>query len=188
MIDSCIGLLIFLQLVAIDEGFRADLKRTRTYSPTCKRKIKEHMAQIEDHFREGHLMWLQQVEQVRDQFQELADQIQHKEYSPFSLNQIRVACIRRGTNLVLLMIHHIYNKDCSHDIANQAHCLDNRAYNKFYKMRAELQVTKQMWKHEKEEEHNALREAQEKAIHVVRRRKLKVLPSSPSNRVPKMIL
>ncbi|KAG0578720.1 hypothetical protein KC19_4G045000 [Ceratodon purpureus] len=67
------------ELVAIDEGFRADLKRIRTYSPGCKRKIKEHMSEIEDRFREDHLMWLQQVEEVREQFQELADDMQHQE-------------------------------------------------------------------------------------------------------------
>lgn len=70
-----------MQLVAIDEGFRADLKRIKTYSPGCKRQIKEHMSEIEDHFREDHLMWLQQVEEVREQFQELADDMQHKEYN-----------------------------------------------------------------------------------------------------------
>jgi len=68
-----------MQLVAIDQGFRVDLKRIKTYSPACKRKIKEHMAQIEGHFREDHLMWLQQVEEVREQFQELADEVHHKE-------------------------------------------------------------------------------------------------------------
>jgi len=41
-------------------------------------------------------------------------------------------------------------------------------------MRAELEVTKEMWKQEKEEQHKALRAAQEKAILVVRRRKAKV--------------
>jgi len=68
-----------MQLVATDEGFRADLKRIRTYSPACKRQIKDHMAQIEGRFREDHLMWLQQVEVVREQFQELADEVQRKE-------------------------------------------------------------------------------------------------------------
>lgn len=50
----------------------------------------------------------------------------------------------------------------------------NRACDEFLKMRVELEVTKEMWKQEKEEQHKSLRAAQEKAILVVRRRKAKV--------------
>lgn len=68
-----------MQLIAIDEVFREDLRLIKRYSPTCEKKIEEHMSRIEDSFRTKHLMRLQDIEEVREQFQDFADNMQQKE-------------------------------------------------------------------------------------------------------------
>ncbi|XP_073387692.1 uncharacterized protein [Physcomitrium patens] len=67
------------RLIAIDEVFREDLRLIKRYSPTCEKKIEEHMSRIEDSFRTKHLMRLQDIEEVREQFQDFADNMQQKD-------------------------------------------------------------------------------------------------------------
>lgn len=63
----------------MDARFREDLRRIQTYTPSCKKKIKEEMGLIEDHLRDKRLLWLQELESIRDQFEELAHNLQQEE-------------------------------------------------------------------------------------------------------------
>ena len=43
------------------------------------------MGLIEDHLRDKRLLWLQELESIRDQFEELAHNLQQEEWAPGAL-------------------------------------------------------------------------------------------------------
>ena len=63
----------------VSEVWQEDLRRINGYQPAIKKKVKEQMVVIEDKLRSDHLVWLQEVEAVRDQFQRMAHNIKKEE-------------------------------------------------------------------------------------------------------------
>jgi hypothetical protein len=63
----------------VAEVWQEDLRRINGYQPAIKKKVKEQMVVIEDKLRSEHLMWLQEVEAVREQFQRMAHSIKKEE-------------------------------------------------------------------------------------------------------------
>ena len=63
----------------VAEVWQEDLRRINGYQPAIKKKVKEQMVAIEDKLRSDHLIWLQEVEAVREQFQRMAYNIKKEE-------------------------------------------------------------------------------------------------------------
>lgn len=68
----------------LDRAWQEDLRRIEAYAPTTKKKVRDQMTAIEGELRKDHLVWLQEVEAVREQFQNMADNLKKEEYGFYS--------------------------------------------------------------------------------------------------------
>lgn len=66
----------------LDRVWQADLKRIESYAPSTKKKVRSQISAIESELKKEQLVWLQEVEDVREQFQRLADSMKKEEYVP----------------------------------------------------------------------------------------------------------
>lgn len=66
----------------LDRVWQDDLKRIESYAPLTKKKVRNQIVAIESELKKEQLVWLQEVEDVREQFQRMADNMKKEEYVP----------------------------------------------------------------------------------------------------------
>lgn len=64
----------------LDRVWQDDLKRIAGYAPATKKKVQNQISAIESELKKEQLVWLQEVEDVREQFQRMADSMKKEEY------------------------------------------------------------------------------------------------------------
>lgn len=64
----------------LDRVWQDDLKRIENYAPSTKKKVRNQITAIESELKKEQLVWLQEVEDVREQFQRMADSMKKEEY------------------------------------------------------------------------------------------------------------
>ncbi|KAG0560268.1 hypothetical protein M758_10G162200 [Ceratodon purpureus] len=67
------------RMYELDRVWQDDLKRIESYAPATKKKVRTQMSAIESELKKEQLVWLQEVEDVREQFQRMADSMKKEE-------------------------------------------------------------------------------------------------------------
>ncbi|CAM6129309.1 unnamed protein product [Calypogeia fissa] len=58
-----------------DEKFKDEVDQYALLNPSCRNQVKKQLSVLEEHLRKDRLLWLQEVETVRQQFQHMADAV-----------------------------------------------------------------------------------------------------------------
>ncbi|OAE24867.1 hypothetical protein AXG93_2931s1090 [Marchantia polymorpha subsp. ruderalis] len=64
-----------------NERFKDDVEKYALLNPSCRKQVSRQITVLEDELRRDKLVWLQEVEAVREQFQALADSVHDEHFT-----------------------------------------------------------------------------------------------------------
>lgn len=126
------------RMYELDRVWQDDLKRIESYAPSTKKKVRNQITAIEDELKKEHLVWLQEVEDVREQFQRMADSMKKEE----EINNLRnLRCKERN----LRKQHQMEHEQMRVENMQRHSRVNSELISKRYKRNVEGQLMVETW-------------------------------------------